>query len=106
MYFIETPIFSKQRQSVLSVDEKYRSLQSALLKCPTQGDVIKGTGGLRKMRWGLEGKGKRGGLRLIYYWHEIREAFLLLYLYPKNELDDLSSTQRRLLAKLVQEKFK
>lgn len=105
MYFIETPVFARRRQSIIPDDEDFRAIQSALLKRPTLGDLMRGTGGLRKLRCALDGRGKRGGLRLIYYWHEVREAFLLLFMYPKNELDDLTATQRRFLARVVREEF-
>jgi hypothetical protein len=68
--------------------------------------LIEGTGGIRKLRWGEQGRGKRGGLRIIYYWHPQREIFLLLYLYRKNEQKDLTAEQRRVLAKVVQKELK
>jgi len=67
--FVELPAFERHRADYLS-DESFRSLQAALMKSPAAGDVIEGTGGLRKVRFAdvRRGKGKRGGLRLIYYW--------------------------------------
>ena len=67
MRFIETPIFTKELRKSLR-DEEYRSLQLALILRPEQGDIIPGSGGLRKIRWGAKGKGKRGGCRIIFYW--------------------------------------
>ena len=64
--FVESSMFEKYRTSYLS-DEEYRQLQNELLKIPTKGDVIKGTGGLRKIRTASKGKGKRGGARVIYF---------------------------------------
>ena len=87
-------------------DAEYRELQQALLRRPTQGDVIRETGGVRKLRLGEAGRGKRGGLRIIYYWHAERLIFLMLFLYRKAEQNDLSADQRRLLAKAVREEFK
>ena len=87
-------------------DAEYRELQQALFRRPTQGDVIRETGGVRKLRWGEAGRGKRGALRIIYYWHAERLIFLMLFLYRKAEQNDLSADQRRLLAKAVREEFK
>jgi mRNA-degrading endonuclease RelE of RelBE toxin-antitoxin system len=66
MVFIETSVFTKQVAELLS-DEEYVSLQTYLAENPTAGDVIQGTGGLRKLRWAAMGKGKRGGVRVIYF---------------------------------------
>ena len=66
MQIIETPIFTKKITEILS-DEKYSELQWALIINPEVGKIIPGATGLRKVRWGLPGKGKRGGLRVIYY---------------------------------------
>lgn len=87
-------------------DGEYRDLQEALLRRPLQGDVIRETGGVRKLRWREEGRGKRGALRIIYYWHAERHIFLMLFLYRKAEQNDLSAQQRRALAKVVEEEFK
>ena len=86
-------------------DEEYHSLQLALLFRPEQGAVISGSGGLRKLRWGFHGKGKRGGCRIIYYWDK-EETIYMLFVYPKSKQEDLTPTQVKLLAKLVQEEFK
>ena len=87
-------------------DDEYRLLQEALLRRPAHGDLIKDSGGLRKLRWGDEGRGKRGSLRIIYYWHAKREMFLMLYVYSKNEQKDLTAEQRRVLAKIVRQEVK
>ena len=60
---------------------------------PTVGDVIPGSGGVRKLRWGLEGRGKRGGARVIYFFHDMEMPLLLLKVYAKNEQEDLSQDQ-------------
>ncbi len=73
---------------------------------PEQGALIPASGGLRKLRWAASGRGKRGGLRVIYYWLPDEEAFYMLYAYAKNEQGDLTSAQIRILARLVREEFK
>ena len=67
--------------------------------------MIKEMAGARKLRWGEEGRGKRGGLRVIYYWHPERELFLMLYAYRKTEQKDLTATQRRVLAQVIRQEF-
>jgi hypothetical protein len=104
MRFIETPIFTRSIVDLLD-DEEYRVLQLALLQRPERGAMIRGSGGLRKMRWSLPGQGKRGGLRLIYFWDEATETFYMLYAYPKNEQEDLTAQQLRVLSRLVREEF-
>jgi len=100
--FVELPAFSRYRQDYLN-DEALRALQSALLANPEIGDVIEGTGGLRKMRQAdlRRGKGKRGGLRIIYFWWEAGRQFWLFTLYDKNELNDLSPTERKALKDML-----
>ncbi|MCK4817475.1 type II toxin-antitoxin system RelE/ParE family toxin [bacterium] len=105
MRFVETPIFTKEVRSLLS-DDDYRTLQTVLMLRPEQGEIIRGTGGLRKIRWGGKGHGKRGGYRLIYYWDNQTDTFYMLFIYPKNRQEDLTAKQRKLLSKLVQEEFK
>jgi mRNA-degrading endonuclease RelE of RelBE toxin-antitoxin system len=83
-------------------DEDYRRLQAALIANPELGDLIRGTGGLRKARWSAKGRGKRGGVRVIYYWITRRDHVLMLVVYPKSARDDLTADERRLLAKLVE----
>jgi mRNA-degrading endonuclease RelE of RelBE toxin-antitoxin system len=105
MRFLETPIFTKAVGAALS-DDEYRTLQTALMLRPEQGALIRGTGGLRKIRWRGKGHGKRGGYRLIYYWERRTDTFYMLYIYPKNLQEDLTPKQSRLLGKLVREEFK
>jgi len=105
MRFVETPIFTKEVLSSLD-DEDYRALQLALALRPEQGSLIRGTGGLRKIRWGGKGHGKRGGYRIIYYWDRPSDTAYMLYLYPKNKQEDLTPQQEKLLGKLVREEFK
>jgi mRNA-degrading endonuclease RelE of RelBE toxin-antitoxin system len=104
MRFVETPIFTKIITRL--DDEAYRSLQIALMLRPEQGPIIRGTGGLRKVRWAKPGSGKRGGLRLIYYWAPNERAFYMLYAYSKNEQGDLTPAQARRLGQFVREEFK
>lgn len=96
--FVELPAFSRYRQNYLN-DEAFRALQLELLANPEVGDVIEGTGGLRKIRQAEQrrGKGKRGGLRVVYYWWEPGRQFWLFTLYNKNEVSDLSPVERKAL---------
>jgi mRNA-degrading endonuclease RelE of RelBE toxin-antitoxin system len=103
--FIETIAFTRHVVEVMS-DDEYRRLQQALLARPTHGVLIPGTGGARKIRWGTQVGGKRGGFRIIYYWHAARQIFLMLYLYSKTEQGDLTSTQRRAVGTVIKEEFK
>ncbi|MCS6910642.1 MAG: type II toxin-antitoxin system RelE/ParE family toxin [Anaerolineales bacterium] len=86
-------------------DDEYRKLQSLLANHPTIGAVIPGSGGLRKVRWGLRGRGKQGGVRVIYYWAARQAKLLMLLVYPKNERDDLSAEQLRVLRSIVEKEF-
>lgn len=104
MRFIETPVFTRAVVDLLD-DDQYRSLQLALLLRPQLGPVIPRSGGLRKARWSLPGKGKRGGIRLIYFWDEESETCYLLYIFRKNEQEDLTAQQLRVLSRLVREEF-
>ena len=88
---------------VLGAGASTRGLQDSLMKNPEAGDVIEGTGGLRKVRHAdpRRGKGKRGGLRVIYYWWDGKNQFWLFTLYDKHELDDLSSKQKAALKTML-----
>ena len=95
MEFLETTIFTKRITQLLS-DEQYRDLQATLTSNPKAGDVIPGTRGLRKFRWRVTGRGKRGGLRIIYYcWTENR--LYMLFAYEKTEQGDLTHDQLNML---------
>lgn len=104
MRFVETPVFTRAITGAIT-DEHYQRLQIALMLRPEQGDVIRGSGGLRKIRWALRGSGKRGGLRIIYYWSAADRAFYMLYAYAKNAHGDLTAAQARTLGRLVREEF-
>jgi hypothetical protein len=105
MRFVETPVFTASVRRHLD-DEQYRALQLALLLRPEQGQLIPGARGLRKLRWGAEGRGKRGGVRTIYYWAVEEHVCYMLYVYAKNEQGDLTPAQAKALARLVREEFK
>ncbi|APV51644.1 toxin [Betaproteobacteria bacterium GR16-43] len=96
--FVELPAFQRHRSTYLD-DPAFRALQDELMKSPGAGDLIQGTGGLRKLRFAdpRRGKGKRGGLRVIYYWWEPGSQFWLFTLYDKDEADDLTTDQRKTL---------
>ena len=100
--FVELPSFSRHRANYLD-DEGLRDLQDAMMANPETGDVIEGTGGLRKLRHGdvRRGKGKRGGLRVIYYWWDGGLQFWLFTLYDKDEMADLSSTEKKALKSML-----
>ena len=105
MRFVETPIFTREVTELLS-DDEYRGVQLALLLRPEQGRLIPKGGGLRKIRWRRSGSGKRGGLRLIYFWDKEDDTIYMLFVYPKSEQEDLTPSQLRVLAKLVREELK
>src|SRR6266704_7002963 len=92
MEFIETPTFTRLVLDLME-DEDYAKLQAALAKRPDVGKIIPGGGGIRKMRWAGSGRGKRGGLRIIYYWWVANARISMLTVYPKNERDDLTADQ-------------
>lgn len=104
MVIVETPVFTRQVLSALT-DEEYRALQAALLLNPERGAVIPGSGGLRKLRWGVDGRGKRGGVRLIYYYAPNGPLVLMLFLFAKNEQSDLTPDQLRKVRALVEQEF-
>jgi len=105
MRFVETPIFTASLVRHLE-DESYSRLQVALMLRPEQGSLIPGAGGLRKVRWAKPGRGKRGGLRIIYYWAPAEAAFYMMYCFAKNEQGELTPTQARTLGRMVREEFK
>ncbi len=103
MEFIETPTFTKRITQLLS-DEAYSALQIELAKHPKKGALIVGGGGIRKIRWDLDnGHGKRGGIRTIYYYKELKNQILMLFVYPKNEADNLSDSQTKILREIAKE---
>ena len=105
MRFIETTIFTEDVHRFLSENE-YHDLQLTLMSRPERGTLIRGGGGLRKIRWGVRGRGKRGGLRIIYQWDGRSGTFFMLMVYAKSEQGDVTPAQRRLLTRLVKESWK
>ena len=100
MEFIETSIFT-QRITKLLTDDEYHDLQAMLAERPKAGDVIPGAGGLRKLRWRAAGRGKRGGLRVIYYcWSEDR--LYMIFAYDKTRQGDLTPEQLKALRAYVE----
>jgi hypothetical protein len=105
MLIIETPIFTRRIQAILS-DEEYRLLQIHLVNKPDVGKVISGSGGLRKLRWSAGGHGKRGGIRVVYYWFMSKDTIFLLFAYSKSEQDDLTPEQLKQLKKVVEGEYR
>ena len=105
MQFIETSAFTRQVTSLLA-DDEYRQLQVALSARPDMGAIIPASGGLRKARWSKAEKGKRGGVRVIYYWVVSQDQILMLFMYPKSERDDLTPQQLKVLREIVEKEYK
>ena len=103
LVFFETPLFTRRLPDYLN-DDLYQALQRALLENPELGDVMPGTGGFRKVRWedSRRGKGKRGGLRVIYYYLTADHQVWLFTLYDKHEATDLTSGEKKALKKAIQ----
>ena len=100
--FTETPEFTKKILNLLS-DDQLASLQIFLCENPDFGKIIKGSGGIRKVRWSAGGKGKSGGVRVLYYWVVSRDKIIFLDMYAKNEKEILSQSEMKLLGKVVEE---
>ena len=98
MEFIESPAFTRHLSDYLS-DEGYRALQNELAGNPQAGDLMPGTGGFRKVRWAdpRRGKGRRGGLRIVYYYFPLDREIWLLTLFDKDEASDLSPKEKKAL---------
>ncbi|WP_116520569.1 type II toxin-antitoxin system RelE/ParE family toxin [Achromobacter insuavis] len=102
MEFVETPLFTKQITALLS-DDEYRGLQMLLVENPERGDLVKGGGGIRKIRYARQGTGKSGGLRAIYYWISRDDTVYMLVAYPKSRKDGLTREETAILAAKVKE---
>jgi hypothetical protein len=101
LIFVETHVFTKRITSYMG-DEEYGRLQGFLADRPDAGRIIRGSGGIRKVRWAGSGRGKRGGLRVIYYWWIAKDRISMLLVYAKNEQDDLTADQlKQLRSQLV-----
>jgi mRNA-degrading endonuclease RelE of RelBE toxin-antitoxin system len=97
MEFIEATAFTKHVYNYLN-DDEYLGLQSFLFKYPEAGRVVPGSGGVRKLRWAMAGKGKSGGVRIIYYFKKQDEEIWLLTIYSKNEIENIPSHVLRQIA--------
>lgn len=104
MEIIETSVFTRKIRELIS-DEEYGELQFALIQRPDTGAVIPQSGGIRKIRWSGSGRGKRGGIRVIYYWYVNEQQIYMLLAYAKNEQANFSAAQLKVLKKLVEEEF-
>ena len=100
MEFIESTEFSSIRENYFD-DSQFHMLQLYLMDRPDAGDIIKGSGGVRKLRWGLQGSGKRSGVRVIYYWITKNQQILFLAAYAKNEASDLSRDAIKTMREIV-----
>lgn len=101
MEFIEATAFTKHVYEYLS-DDEYAGLQSFLLQYPEAGKVVPGSGGVRKVRWAMSGKGKRGGVRVIYYFKRQDDEIWLLTIYSKNEVENIPAHVLRQIAKEIE----
>ncbi len=97
----ETPEYIRRAGSLLNPEER-REIINYLANRPKAGDLLEGTGGVRKLRWGCHGRGKSGGVRVIYYVHSDFMPFYLSMLFAKNERANLSKAERNQLADLVE----
>lgn len=105
--FVELPAFARHRSAYLD-DDGFCGLQQALIANPQAGGIIKDTGGLRKLRFGdaRRGKGRRGGLRVVYFWWEEGRQFWLFTLFDKDEMADLTPAQRAALKAMIKEELR
>lgn len=101
MEFIEAAAFTKYVYEYLS-DDEYLGLQSFLLQYPEAGKVVPGSGGVRKVRWAMSGKGKSGGVRVIYYFKRQDDEIWLLTIYSKNEVENIPAHVLRRIAKEIE----
>lgn len=99
--FIETSLFTRQIR-LIATDDELKTLQCQLIECPDKGDVVRGTGGLRKVRMATGHQGKSGGARVIYFL-ATRETIYLVMAYPKSTKDSLSAAEKAVLKNLVQQ---
>jgi hypothetical protein len=107
MGFVEAPAFSRHVADYLE-DDAYRAFQVSLAENPLVGDVMPGTGGFRKVRWAdpRRGKGRRGGLRIIYFYFETERQIWLMTLYDKSEASDLSAREKKILKTAIDAELK
>ena len=98
--FVETTLFTRLVRNYFT-DDEYAALQNSIVANPEAGDLIRGSGGVRKLRWGLAGRGKRGGVRVIYYLQLQQGQVWMLTLYAKNEADSIPCA----ILKKIKEEF-
>ncbi len=101
MVFVETPLFTQMVLALWS-DEELAAFQQFLIAHPEAGDLLVGTGGVRKVRWKMPGRGKRGGARVIYFWAKARGQILLLLIYTKARQEDLSPSQKEAVRRVCE----
>ena len=99
LVFIETKLFTQLVKKYLS-DDEYRELQQYIMKNPEVGNIVRGSGGIRKLRWAREGRGKSGGIRTIYYWAKARDQVYMLTIYSKSEKENID---KKTLAQIAKE---
>jgi mRNA-degrading endonuclease RelE of RelBE toxin-antitoxin system len=99
---IETELFLRQAEDVWSPEER-SAFVDFIARNPTAGDVVPDTGGVRKVRWGRQGSGKRGGVRVIHFFHDVAAPVYLLMIYAKARQEDLSPRQKQVVQALVSE---
>ena len=104
MQFVETPIFTADVAELLS-DDEYSELQKFMMQNPEYGDVIRSTGGLRKIRWSVGKRGKSGGVRVIYFYVDDAAQFRMLLIYKKGTKDDLTANEKKVLRE-IKERWK
>jgi mRNA-degrading endonuclease RelE of RelBE toxin-antitoxin system len=102
MVFIETSIFTKLLYGYLTEDE-YIRLQGYMFKYPEAGDVVPGSGGVRKLRWSIAGKGKRGGVRVIYFFKKRDNEIWLLTIYGKSQVENIPAHILRQIAEEIKD---
>jgi hypothetical protein len=104
--FVELPAFERHRAEYLD-DDGFKDLQKLMMLDPEAGQAIPDAGGLRKLRFAdkRRGKGKRGGLRVIYYWWNPGSQFWLFTIYDKDEMSDLTALQRKALREMIKEEL-
>jgi mRNA-degrading endonuclease RelE of RelBE toxin-antitoxin system len=105
MIIVETKIFTRQITELIN-DDEYREFQIYLANDPAKGKIIKGTNSLRKIRWRTSNKGKSAGIRVIYFWANLKETILLLYAFSKSEQIDLTQKQIKILNKIIEKEYK
>ena len=100
--FIEAPLFSRLVLEYLT-DQEYLKLQTELIRNPSAGEVIRGSGGVRKLRWAASGRGKRGGFRVIYFVRHPKGIIWMLTIYPKSEIDSIPGHVLRQIRKEIED---